>query len=42
MSPMRTGTELTDARAATIARRGEVGTTTVNSTTHTATHESPR
>ena len=41
MSPMRTGTELTDARAANTARRGGVGTTTVNSTIHTATHESP-
>ena len=41
MSPMTTGTELTDARAANTARSGEVGTTTVNSTIHTATHESP-
>ena len=37
-----TGTELTEASAASSARRGEVGTTTVNSTTQTATHESPR
>ncbi len=41
MSPMTMGTELTEARAANNARRGAVGTTTVNSTTHTATHESP-
>ena len=40
-SPMTTGTELTDARAASSARRGEVGTTTVNSTTQTATQERP-
>src|SRR5256884_5484979 len=39
MSPMTTGTELTDARAANTARRGGVGTTTVNRTIHTATHE---
>ncbi len=38
---MMTGTELTEARAANTARRGGVGTTTVNSTIHTATHESP-
>ena len=37
-----TGTELTDARAVSTARRGVVGTTTVNSTTQTATQESPR
>ena len=42
MSPMTTGTELTDRSAANIALRGAVGTTTVNSTTHTATHESPK
>ena len=36
-----TGTELTVTRAARSARRGRVGTTTVNSTVHTATHESP-
>jgi hypothetical protein len=36
-----TGTELTDARAANTARRGEVGATTVKSTIQTATHESP-
>ena len=42
MSPMMTGTELTEASAASTARRGEVGTTTVNSTTQTATQESPR
>ena len=41
MSPTITGTELTVASAATSARRGRVGTTTVNSTVHTATHESP-
>ena len=41
MSPMTPGTALTDARAANTARRGEVGTTTVNSTTQTATQESP-
>jgi hypothetical protein len=42
ISPMMTGTELTDVRAASTARRGGVGTTTVNSTTQTATQESPR
>ena len=42
MSPMTTGTELTDASAANTARRGDVGTTTVNSTTQTATQDSPR
>ena len=35
-------TELTEASAARSARRGEVGTTMVNSTTQTATQESPR
>jgi hypothetical protein len=40
-SPMTTGTELTDASAASSARRGVVGTTTVNNTTHTATQERP-
>ena len=42
VSPMMTGTELTDARAASSARRGRVGTTTVNSTTHTATQDRPK
>jgi hypothetical protein len=41
MNPMITGTELTEARAASTARRGEVGTTTVNRTVHTATQERP-
>lgn len=41
MSPMTTGTELTEASAAATARRGVVGTTTVNNTTQTATHDSP-
>lgn len=41
MSPTTTGTALTEARAAISARRGGVGTTTVNSTTQTATQESP-
>ena len=41
MNPMTTGTELTEASAASTARRGEVGTTTVTSRTHTATQESP-
>ena len=36
-----TGTALTEASAATTARRGGVGTTTVNSSVHTATQESP-
>src|SRR2546422_338088 len=41
-SATMTGTELTDASAATTARRGGVGTTTVKSKVHTATHDSPR
>src|SRR5688572_32952414 len=40
--PKTTGTALTDASAATRARRGGVGTTKVKRTVHTATHESPR
>ena len=36
-SPRTTGTELTDASDATTARRGGVGTTTVNSSVHAAT-----
>jgi hypothetical protein len=40
--PTTTATELSEARAASSARRGEVGTTIVNSTTHTATQERPR
>ena len=39
---MMTGTALTEARAASSARRGEVGTTTVKSRTQTATQERPR
>jgi hypothetical protein len=41
MSPMTTGTALTEASAAIAARRGSDGTTTVNSTVHTATQECP-
>jgi hypothetical protein len=41
-SPMTTGTALTEASAAPSARRGAVGTTTVNNTTQIATHERPR
>ena len=41
MSRMITGTALTEASAASRARRGAVGKTTVNSTTHTATQDSP-
>ena len=37
----RPAPQLTEASAATTARRGGVGTTTVNSSVHTATHESP-
>ena len=36
-----TGTELTDARVATSEWRGLAGTTTVKSSAHTATQESP-
>src|SRR5262245_665437 len=39
--PITIGTELTEARLARTVRRGELGTTTVKSSVHTATHESP-
>ena len=38
---MTTGTAVTEASAASTARRGVVGTTTVKSTVQTATHDSP-
>ena len=41
MSPMMTGTEPTDARAASNARRGAVRMTTGEWHDHPATHESP-
>ena len=40
--PITTGIELTDASAVSSARRGVVGTTTVNNTTQTATQDKPR
>src|SRR5262245_44592344 len=39
--PITIGTELTEARLAMTVRRGELGTTTVKSSVHNATHESP-
>ena len=41
MKPMTTGTELTDASVASSALSGRVGITTVKSSVHTATQESP-
>ena len=41
-TPIITGTELTEASAATSARRGRVGTTTVKQRTQTETHDRPR
>src|SRR5262245_7563924 len=39
--PVTIGTELTEAKLAMTVRRGELGTTTVKSRVHTATHERP-
>src|SRR5215470_16535494 len=39
--PVTIGTELTEAKLARTVRRGELGTTTVKSRVHTATHERP-
>src|SRR5215475_9430386 len=39
--PVTIGTELTEAKLAMTVRRGELGTTTVNSRVHTATQDRP-
>src|SRR5262245_33768505 len=39
--PVTIGTELTEARLAMTVRRGELGTATVKSRVHTATHDRP-